>query len=65
MKCPVCKIDTLGSSTLVEGLPAKQCSNCGGSLDRLKCLYGLVECKRRTHASKSGEIQHGFHLECG
>ena len=30
MKCPVCKIDALGSNTLVEGLPAKQCSNCGG-----------------------------------
>jgi len=31
MKCPVCKTDTLGSITLVENLPAKQCTNCGGS----------------------------------
>lgn len=30
MKCPVCKLDSLGSNTLVEGLPAKQCSNCEG-----------------------------------
>lgn len=30
MKCPVCKTDSLGSITLVENLPANQCSNCGG-----------------------------------
>ncbi len=30
MKCPVCKTDSLGSITLVEDLPANQCSNCGG-----------------------------------
>jgi Zn-finger nucleic acid-binding protein len=30
MKCPVCKLDTLDSNTLVEGLPAKRCSNCEG-----------------------------------
>ncbi len=30
MKCPVCKIDALGSITLLEGLPANQCANCGG-----------------------------------
>jgi len=30
MKCPVCKTDTLGEITLIENLPAKQCSNCGG-----------------------------------
>lgn len=30
MKCPVCKIDSLGSILLVENLPANQCSNCGG-----------------------------------
>ncbi len=31
MKCPVCKIDSLGPITLVENLPANQCSNCGGA----------------------------------
>jgi Zn-finger nucleic acid-binding protein len=30
MKCPVCKTDTLSVTTLIESLPAKQCSNCGG-----------------------------------
>jgi len=30
MKCPVCKNDSLGSITLVENLPANQCSNCKG-----------------------------------
>jgi Zn-finger nucleic acid-binding protein len=30
MKCPVCKTETLGAITLVENLPAHQCSNCGG-----------------------------------
>lgn len=30
MKCPVCKMDSLGPITLVEDLPANQCSNCGG-----------------------------------
>lgn len=30
MKCPVCKTDTLGLTTLIENLPAKQCSHCGG-----------------------------------
>lgn len=30
MKCPVCKIDALGAITLLEGLPANQCSNCSG-----------------------------------
>jgi len=30
MKCPVCKIDSLSSITLVEDLPANQCPNCGG-----------------------------------
>jgi len=30
MKCPVCKTDTLGEITLIESLPAKQCSNCAG-----------------------------------
>jgi Zn-finger nucleic acid-binding protein len=30
MKCPVCKTETLGSITLVENLPAHQCSNCEG-----------------------------------
>lgn len=30
MKCPVCKTDTLGPTTLIESLPAKQCSNCRG-----------------------------------
>ncbi len=30
MKCPVCKIHSLGAITLVENLPANQCANCGG-----------------------------------
>jgi len=30
MKCPVCKKDTLGLITLVENLPAQQCSTCAG-----------------------------------
>lgn len=30
MKCPVCKLDSLGPITLVENLPANQCSNCNG-----------------------------------
>lgn len=30
MKCPVDKTDTLGSISLIEGLPAMQCSTCGG-----------------------------------
>ena len=30
MKCPVCKTDTLGAIDLLEGLPAHECSNCGG-----------------------------------
>lgn len=30
MKCPVCKTDTLGLTILIENLPARQCSNCGG-----------------------------------
>jgi Zn-finger nucleic acid-binding protein len=30
MKCPICKTVTLGEITLIEKLPAKQCSTCGG-----------------------------------
>lgn len=30
MKCPICKMDSLGTITLIESLPASQCSNCGG-----------------------------------
>ena len=30
MKCPVCKIHSLGSITLVKNLPANQCANCNG-----------------------------------
>ena len=30
MKCPVCKTNSLGSTTLIENLPANQCSNCDG-----------------------------------
>jgi len=30
MKCPICKTHTLGLITLIESLPANQCSNCGG-----------------------------------
>ena len=30
MKCPVCKLDMLGAITLVNDLPARQCSQCNG-----------------------------------
>ena len=30
MLCPVCKDNILGSIVLLEGLPARQCSNCKG-----------------------------------
>jgi len=30
MLCPVCKTDSLGPSTLVEGLPAHRCETCRG-----------------------------------
>jgi Zn-finger nucleic acid-binding protein len=30
MRCPVCKTVLLGPITLMEGLPARQCSNCNG-----------------------------------
>lgn len=30
MKCPVDKTDTLSQIALIEGLPAMQCSTCGG-----------------------------------
>lgn len=30
MKCPIDKTDTLSSITLIENLPAMQCSTCGG-----------------------------------
>jgi Zn-finger nucleic acid-binding protein len=30
MRCPVCKNQLLGPITLLEGLPARQCSNCKG-----------------------------------
>jgi Zn-finger nucleic acid-binding protein len=30
MKCPVCKIDSLGPIALVNDLPARQCSQCSG-----------------------------------
>jgi Zn-finger nucleic acid-binding protein len=30
MRCPVCKTVFLGPITLVDGLPARQCSNCKG-----------------------------------
>ena len=30
MRCPVCKNVLLGPITLLEGLPARQCSNCSG-----------------------------------
>lgn len=30
MTCPICKTNTLGSITLTENLPAKQCLNCQG-----------------------------------
>ncbi len=30
MLCPVCKTDSLGPATLVEGLPANRCTTCRG-----------------------------------
>jgi Zn-finger nucleic acid-binding protein len=30
MRCPVCKDQLLGTIILLEGLPARQCSNCKG-----------------------------------
>ena len=30
MRCPICKNVFLGPITLVDGLPARQCSNCKG-----------------------------------
>ena len=30
MRCPICKTVFLGPITLVDGLPARQCSNCKG-----------------------------------
>jgi Zn-finger nucleic acid-binding protein len=30
MRCPVCKDNTLGEITLLERLPARQCTNCAG-----------------------------------
>ena len=30
MRCPLCKEETLGPITLLDGLPANECSNCHG-----------------------------------
>ena len=54
MKCPVCKTDTLGSITLVESLPANQCSNCGGVWISSNAYLAWRKATREDLPSKQG-----------
>ena len=56
MRCPVCKANTLGLITLLERLPARQCSNCMGVSIASNAYLTWRRRLGRRIASKEGAI---------
>ncbi len=56
MKCPVCKIDSLSGISLVENLPANQCSNCGGVWVPSNAYLAWKRAKGDDVSEKAGSI---------
>ncbi len=57
MKCPVDKTDTLSRIALIEGLPAMQCSNCGGVWVDSNAYLAWRKGSGEAESPKSAEIK--------